>query len=357
MLRSLTPTSIRSSVRLLPLAARRISLALFAGLFTAVLMGNLVSAPCAWGEELKAGDRVIFLGDSITQGGVSPKGYVTLVGKQLQESKKDLNVEIIGAGISGNKVPDLEKRLERDVLSKKPSIVVIYIGINDVWHSLNNRGTSKEEFQAGLKRIIDAIQKGGARVVLCTPSVIGEKTDGSNKLDAMLEEYCTISRAVATETKSQLLDLRKAFMDYLKKANDKNQENKILTTDGVHLNDAGNKFVADQMLTALGAAPKKGLLRHVVLFKFKAEVTPAQAQEVADAFAALPKKIDAIEGFEWGTDVSVENKSEGLTHGFVVTFRDEKGRDEYLPHPAHQEFVKLVGPRVEKVIVFDYWAR
>mgnify|MGYP003336856210 CR=1 FL=1 len=46
-----------------------------------------------------------------------------------------------------------------------------------------------------------------------------------------------------------------------------------------------------------------------------------------------------------------------LTHGFVVTFKDEKGRDEYLPHPAHQEFVKLVGPRVEKVIVFDYWAR
>jgi hypothetical protein len=187
--------------------------------------------------------------------------------------------------------------------------------------------------------------------------VIGEKTDGSNKLDGMLEEYSAISRSVATETKSQLLDLRKAFADYLKKANDKNQENKILTTDGVHLNDAGNQFVADQMLSAFGAAPKKGLLRHVVLFKFKAEVTPAQAQEVADAFAALPKKIDAIVGFEWGTDVSVENKSEGLTHGFVVTFKDEKGRDEYLPHPAHQEFVKLVGPRVEKVIVFDYWAR
>ncbi|MFM9116121.1 MAG: Dabb family protein [Planctomycetota bacterium] len=320
-------------------------------------MSSLAIGSAAWGEELKAGDRVVFLGDSITQGGVGPNGYVTLVGKHLQETKKDLKVELIGAGISGNKVPDLEKRLERDVLSKKPTIVVIYIGINDVWHSLNNRGTSKEDFQAGLKRIIDAIQKGGARVVLCTPSVIGEKTDGSNKLDAMLEEYSTISRGVATETKSQLLDLRQAFINYLKKANDKNQENKILTTDGVHLNDAGNRFVADQMLTALGAAPKKGLLRHVVLFKFKAEVTPAQAQEVADAFAALPKKIDAIEGFEWGTDVSVENKSEGLTHGFVVTFRDEKGRDEYLPHPAHQEFVKLVGPRVEKVIVFDYWAR
>ena len=59
--------------------------------------------------------------------------------------------------------------------------------------------------------------------------------------------------------------------------------------------------------------------------------------------------------FEHGVDVSVENKQKGFTHGFVVTFRDEKGRDVYLPHPAHQEFVKLVGPRVADVLVFDYW--
>ena len=74
------------------------------------------------------------------------------------------------------------------------------------------------------------------------------------------------------------------------------------------------------------------------------------------AFAALPQRIEAIVGFEHGVDVSVENKQKGFTHGFVVTFRDEKGRDIYLPHPAHQEFVKLVGPRVADVLVFDYWS-
>ena len=56
------------------------------------------------------------------------------------------------------------------------------------------------------------------------------------------------------------------------------------------------------------------------------------------------------------TDISVEGKADGFTHGFVVTFETEKGREVYLPHPAHQEFVKLVGPRVEKVLVFDFWA-
>lgn len=98
------------------------------------------------------------------------------------------------------------------------------------------------------------------------------------------------------------------------------------------------------------------LLRHVVLFKFKKEVTAAQVQEVVDAFRALPSKIDAIHSFEHGTDVSVENKAAGFTHGFLVTFRDEKGRDVYLPHPAHQDFVKLVGPRLDNVLVFDYWS-
>jgi hypothetical protein len=100
--------------------------------------------------------------------------------------------------------------------------------------------------------------------------------------------------------------------------------------------------------------PVSAQLRHVVLFKFKPEVTKAQVQEVVDAFAALPKKIDTISGFEWGTDVSVEMKSEGFTHCFVVSFADAKARDAYLPHDAHAQFVKLVGPRIEKVLVFDF---
>lgn len=102
-------------------------------------------------------------------------------------------------------------------------------------------------------------------------------------------------------------------------------------------------------------AKKAKILRHVVLFKFKEEVSEAEVEEVVKAFGALPGKIDQIKDFEWGTDVSVEDKSEGFTHGFVVSFDSKEGRDEYLPHPAHQDFVKLVGPRLDKVLVFDYW--
>ena len=101
-------------------------------------------------------------------------------------------------------------------------------------------------------------------------------------------------------------------------------------------------------------APK--VLRHIVMYKFKDGLKPAQVQEVVNAFAGLPKKIDAIIEFEHGTNVSEEGKSEGFTHIFIVTFRDEAGRAAYLKHPAHDAYVAVVKDKREKVIVFDYWA-
>ena len=97
-------------------------------------------------------------------------------------------------------------------------------------------------------------------------------------------------------------------------------------------------------------------LRHVVLFKFKADATKEQVQQIVEAFGNLPKKIDGIAAYEWGTDVSPEGKSEGFTHCFVVTFKDAKSRDVYLPHQAHQDFVKILLPQLEKVLVVDYFA-
>jgi len=98
------------------------------------------------------------------------------------------------------------------------------------------------------------------------------------------------------------------------------------------------------------------VLRHVVLFAFKPSSTPAEIAAVEAAFAALPAKIPEIQAFEWGTDVSVEGRAQGFSHCFLVTFADAAGRDAYLPHPAHQAFVELVGQHREKVLVFDYWA-
>jgi hypothetical protein len=104
------------------------------------------------------------------------------------------------------------------------------------------------------------------------------------------------------------------------------------------------------------ATSAQGKLRHVVVFKFKEGTAPEKVQEITDAFAALPEKIDSIIDFEWGENNSPEGHDQGFTHVFLVTFADEAGRDQYLPHPAHKAFVKLLLPHLEKVFVVDYFA-
>ncbi len=206
---------------------------------------------------LAEGEVIAFFGDSITQGGARPGGYCRLIGEAIEKQRPELGVKIVYAGISGHKVPNLQARLDRDVASKKPTVVFIYIGINDVWHSTNGRGTPKDKFDAGLRDLIEKITAANARVVLCTPSTIGEKHDGSNKLDSMLEEYSAISRKVAADTGATLCDLREAFLDHLKEENPDNKDRGILTGDGVHLNTAGNRFVAAQAAQAIAKALKK----------------------------------------------------------------------------------------------------
>jgi isoamyl acetate esterase len=215
-----------------------------------VLTGIMAIAP-------KKATRVVFLGDSITQAGVKPDGYISLLRTSLDQAGKGTSFELFGAGISGNKVPDLQKRLDQDVLAKKPDLVFVYIGINDVWHFSHPcckdkaGGTPKAEFETGLQDVISRIRKTGARVVVCTPTVIGEKPDGTNEQDQMLEEYAAISRQVAQKNNLPLCDLRQAFIRYLQANNTKNEEKNVLTSDGVHLNAAGNAFVALQMMPFL----------------------------------------------------------------------------------------------------------
>jgi len=98
------------------------------------------------------------------------------------------------------------------------------------------------------------------------------------------------------------------------------------------------------------------MLRHVVLFKFKDGTSQADIKKVEDAFRALPSKIKEIKGFEWGTNNSPENLAQGFTHCFLVSFASEKDREVYLPHPAHQAFVEVLKPILDKVLVIDYWA-
>ena len=108
---------------------------------------------------------------------------------------------------------------------------------------------------------------------------------------------------------------------------------------------------------SVAGAPNPGVLRHVVLLKFKDGAAPADVKKVEDGFRALKSKIPGVLALEWGTNVSPEKLEQGFTHCFFVSFADAAARDAYLPHPAHQDFVGILKPQLDKVLVIDYVSR
>ena len=198
--------------------------------------------------------KVIFFGDSITQAGVQPGGYITKVGEMASKDKKADQFEFIGAGIGGNKVYDLYLRAEDDVLSKNPDIVIIYIGVNDVWHkALSGTGTDYDKFEKFYNALIAKFKSKNIKTILATPAVIGERHDNTNQMDGDLNRYSALIRTIAEKNSLPLVDLRKGFLDYSRQNNPDNKEQGILTTDRVHLNEKGNAFVAGEMWKAIQA--------------------------------------------------------------------------------------------------------
>lgn len=97
-------------------------------------------------------------------------------------------------------------------------------------------------------------------------------------------------------------------------------------------------------------------VRHVVVFKYKADASEADIQKVTDSFRDLQNKIPGIVSFEHGINNSPEGLNQGFTHVYLLTFEDAKARDTYLPHPNHKEFGSLLDDLgvLEEVFVVDY---
>ncbi|MEM9478559.1 MAG: Dabb family protein [Verrucomicrobiota bacterium] len=112
-------------------------------------------------------------------------------------------------------------------------------------------------------------------------------------------------------------------------------------------------FIVSAASVWAGDAP----YRHVVLFKFKDTSSKEDVQKVEKAFVALKDKIDLIQDFEWGTNVSPEGLDDGFTHCFLATFKNKADLEAYLPHPDHKKFVEILKPHLDKVLVVDYVAK
>src|SRR5450755_5204189 len=159
--------------------------------------------------------RVVFFGDSITEAGVNPHGFIT-IDDSLLNSGSAVNYELMGAGISGNKVYDLYFRMEDDVIRKLPDIVVIWVGVNGVWHKKMGTGTVADKFERFYLAMVKKFKAANVKIIVCTPATIGEKYDNTNEQDGDLNKYSNIIRKIATDQQLTLVDMRKEFEDYEK---------------------------------------------------------------------------------------------------------------------------------------------
>lgn len=202
---------------------------------------------------IKTGDKVAFLGDSITQQGQdknNPGGYVQLVASGL--AANGVKIEIIGAGISGHKSDDMLKRLDRDVLSKHPQWMTLSCGVNDVWHGA--KGVPLEDYKKNITAIVDQAQAAGIKVVLLTATMI--KEDQTNANNQKLVAYNEFLRTLAVDKKCLLADLnadmQAAIAEAQKSGQQKSGKGNYLTVDGVHMALAGNLMMATGVLKGFG---------------------------------------------------------------------------------------------------------
>lgn len=95
-------------------------------------------------------------------------------------------------------------------------------------------------------------------------------------------------------------------------------------------------------------------VKHYGCFQFKAHITETRIAECFQAMAGMVGRIPGLLDFHFGPYDSAEGLNDGYTHGFIMTFASPQARDEYLPHPIHEEVKALVVPCLERVVVFDF---
>ena len=192
--------------------------------------------------------KILFFGDSITEQGILIGGYIEQINRIIEAEDLVKKYQTISKGVSGNKVYDLYLRMDEDVVVQSPNITIVYIGINDIWcKSSNGTGLDIIKFEKFYRALIVKLLAINSKIILCTPTVIGEKKFGENLHDDDLLNYSLLILSLAKEYQIETCDLNLAFREYLNQNNYENIAEGLLTIDGVHLSKLGNSFVAEKL--------------------------------------------------------------------------------------------------------------
>ncbi|HEY3281755.1 MAG TPA: SGNH/GDSL hydrolase family protein [Armatimonadota bacterium] len=228
-----------------------------------LVVASAAPAADAVPRPLRGVQRIVTLGDSITEGGEQPGGYVWLIRKSLTYLYPEAGFEVVNAGISGHKSTDMQARFQRDVLDKHPQLVTISVGVNDVWHGFYDnhpkgdgpRGVPLAQYKEKVTQMIDAAQAAGIQVVLLSTTVIME--DPKSPENEKLKAYNAALKSLARQKHCKFIDLNtpfhKAIAEHRKATGDTKN---WLTADGVHMTPRGNRMMASLILKGLGVPLK-----------------------------------------------------------------------------------------------------
>ncbi len=195
----------------------------------------------------KSGDKIAFLGDSITENGTkNPLGYVRLVMDGLKQS--GIEAAAVPAGISGQMSRQMLARVDKDIIRKKPQWMFLSCGVNDAPNGIDNPGLPLEEYRKNICEIIRRCGEAGIEVIILTATpVVEEPEHVANK---NLVQYNETLRAIAAERKLRIVDLNKRFNEFIARKPDK--QKRTLTVDGTHMSPYGDILMAYTILQQLG---------------------------------------------------------------------------------------------------------
>jgi lysophospholipase L1-like esterase len=212
---------------------------------------------------LSKGDVILFQGDSITDAGRNKRspvanqglgrGYPKHIADALHADYPKLDLQIHNRGVSGNKVPDLDRRWQADCIDINPKILSILIGVNDIWHRLNGRydGTA-ESYRDGLAALLDRTQNAlrDTTVVICEPFVLMSGTVEQNR-DKWFPEF-TVRRKYAKEVATKAGAIWVPFQAIFDQAVANGTAANALAGDGVHPTQLGHKLMAETWRNEVG---------------------------------------------------------------------------------------------------------
>lgn len=200
---------------------------------------------------MEMGKRIVFIGDSITDSGRREDpdqigtGYVRIIHDYLKVTYPTKQLNILNRGIGGDRVTDLASRWNEDVIALNPTIVSISIGINDVWRQVDRPEIDQVypvQFEQVYAKLLEQIKaKTNARIILMEPTLIQE--DIHSEGNVKLIPYVAIIHRLAEKYQAVVVPTHEVFINYIK-----SNRNYKLTTDGVHMNTAGNMLMAKTWL-------------------------------------------------------------------------------------------------------------